>query len=273
MQFLQLILFQWISLDINVMEKYLLWFFFNWFFFFFSVYELLITFRKNFPEFSGSLCWRFVKCFEICRMNTQRCQVWWSTVDVYYLETIHRVSLETRIKCLYLADGNWGLTKHFHFLLSPSAALILLFLDLLFSECWWVAYFQCNFHSHSPKSALEVKLFRSCSLIIFLLAQEGVLQSLYGNQQLPVSPALVRNAYLVLSLCTWACTKILMANWFQTYPNRVAVASQDCSCCRISPLKGQVLFHNSKCICSSLLNGLFTTAQPHNHWEPLRLEA
>lgn len=64
-----------------------------------------------------------------------------------------------------------------------------------------------------------------------------------------------------------------MANWFQTYCNGVAVAPQDYLCLRILPLKVQVLFHNEKCICSSLLNGLFTTAQPHSHWELLKLEA
>lgn len=151
-------------------------------------------------------------------MNTRKCQVRWLTVDVYYLETIHRVSLETWIKCLYPADGNWGPTKHFCSLLPLSETLVLLFLLLLLSLCWWVAYFQCKFHSHSPKSALAVKHFGLWSLIIFLPGtpwhKEGFTK-LNWSQQVPVSPALVRNAYLVLSLCTWACTKIFMANWFQ----------------------------------------------------------
>lgn len=209
-------------------------------------------------------------------MNTRKCQVRWLTVDVYYLETIHRVSLKTWIKCLYPADGNWGPTKHFCSLLPLSEILVLLFLHLLLSLCWWVAYFQCKFHSHSPKSALAVKHFGLCSLIIFLPGtpwHKAGFTKLNWSQQVPVSPALVRNAYLVLSLCTWACTKIFTANWFQTYCNRVAVAPQDYLCLRISPLKVQVLFHNEKCICSSLLNGLFTTAQPHSHWELLKLEA
>lgn len=60
---------------------------------------------------------------------------------------------------------------------------------------------------------------------LFFSWHKGGFAKLNWNQQVPVLPALVRNAYLVLGLCTWACTKILMADWLQTHCNGVAVAS------------------------------------------------
>lgn len=48
--FSQLILPQWVSLDVNIMEKIFDCYDFLLCFFFLSVYKLLMTFRKAFPE-------------------------------------------------------------------------------------------------------------------------------------------------------------------------------------------------------------------------------
>lgn len=160
------------------------------------------TFRQPLPE----VC----KVFWDLQDEHSKMKVRWLTVDVYYLETIHRVSLETRIKSLFPADGNWGLTKHFHSILPPSAALFLLLLDLLFSECWWVAYFQCKFHSHSPKSALEVKLLAHVASLFFS-CMRGVLQSLIETNRY-----LSHLHLLEMPTWYWVCVlRLVQKYWWQ----------------------------------------------------------
>lgn len=87
--------------------------------------------------------------------------------------------------------------------------------------CGWVDYFQCKLDSHSPKSALQVKPFGLCCLIIFLHGtpwHRGVFAKLNWNQQVIVWPALVRTDLRGITLedldCLLACTQIFKANCF-----------------------------------------------------------
>lgn len=165
---------------------------------FISVYQLLITFRKTFPELLGSLCQSFVKCFEICRMNTQKCQVRWLTVDVSYLETIHRASLETRIKCLP-ADGNWGLKKHFNSLLPPSALSSCFSLTCCSQGAGELLVFSANF-IHTAQSLHWKWSTLAHVASLFFSWHKGGFAKLKWNQQVPVLLHL-----LEMPTWSWVC--------------------------------------------------------------------